>query len=58
MADENTFKIGDVVVLNSGSLQMTVQQIEGDYIYCRYWISEIHEFAKDNFHYKLLYKIE
>jgi uncharacterized protein YodC (DUF2158 family) len=58
MEPMNSFKIGDVVILNSGSLQLTVQSIEGEYIYCRYWVPEKYEFAKDHFDYRLLYKLE
>ena len=49
-----TFKIGDVVMLNSGGIAMTVKAVEGDAVHC-IW-SEGKKQVRDTFHPDMLTK--
>jgi uncharacterized protein YodC (DUF2158 family) len=42
-------KKGDVVILKSGSIKMTVSAVDGDYAYCVYYDFAIHQFNPHNF---------
>lgn len=52
MPNENTFKVGDVVLLKSGSPKMTVYVIDknADFIFCTWHSSNEDIFKERKFH--------
>ena len=43
-----SFNIGDVVVLNSGGLQMTIEESNGTYVECC-WFDENNKLVRNSF---------
>jgi uncharacterized protein YodC (DUF2158 family) len=55
MPDENKFAVGDVVQLNSGGPQMTVEEVKGTVVSC-VWFDAKQEQKKATFQAALLCK--
>jgi hypothetical protein len=58
MMSTQNFKVGDVVILKSGSPEMTVTDIEENVISVIYWVPADNEFKTYNFLAGILIKID
>jgi hypothetical protein len=58
MMSTQNFKVGDVVILKSGSPEMTVTDIEENVISVIYWVPADNEFKTYNFLVGILIKID
>lgn len=47
---ERTFNIGDVVKMKTPSPKMTIESIDGDRVYCKYYNGTKGEFVREVFH--------
>lgn len=55
---KKVFKVGDQVILNSGGPPMTIEKIDGNLIYCYWWVSAHYNKQNQTFKSQMLMDIK